>query len=455
LWAGGNELENLELQLVNNTAPDQYDRYLGEYEQLFLDLLAPIVFENSHSISYTPSSSGNGWQSLNFSKPQPIEQRYNNKMEGSIYGNTDYYNYNSAFAFNTSSYPVGRFSNEFGYHSMPSLQSWQQAVAPEDLYFNSTVIQLRNHHYPSGGLNTSNFANSTKGMGEMTIAAQRWYPVPNKTDPTANFSSWCHITQVFQADFYKNQIMFYRRGSGMPERQLGSLYWQLEDIWQAPTWAGIEYDGRWKVLHYTAQDIYQNIIVTPFSDLTTGNFSVYVTSDLWSEASGTATFAWYDWSGNALNVSTPASVDFRVGALNTTRVLQGNLSTLLAEHSPRDVVLRMDVSAQGQLPNTNTTQIFTHTNWFHADSLSQAKLVDPDLQLRFYGDSFSVRAASGVAAWVWLDYPGDTVVQFDANGFWLAKGEERTIKYEVISGNVNADWARNVNVSSLWDMTLP
>lgn len=69
----------------------------------------------------------------------------------------------------------------------------------------------------------------------MTVAAQRWYPTPNKQDPIANFSSWCHITQIFQADFYRSQIMFYRRGSGKRERQLGSLYWQLEDIWQAPS----------------------------------------------------------------------------------------------------------------------------------------------------------------------------------------------------------------------------
>ena len=60
---------------------------------------------------------------------------------------------------------------------MPSLQTWQEAVSPEDLYFNSTVIELRNHHYPPGGLNISNFPNTTKGMGEMTIAAERWYPV--------------------------------------------------------------------------------------------------------------------------------------------------------------------------------------------------------------------------------------------------------------------------------------
>lgn len=142
---------------------------------------------------------------------------------------------------------------------MPSLQSWQEAISPSDLYFNSSTIQLRNHHYPPGGLNTSNFANSSKGMGEMTIAAERWYKVsseitvdvvipkvvqvPYKTDYVANFSAWCHTTQIFQADLYKSEIQFYRRGSGFPNRQMGSLYWQLEDIWQAPSWAGIEYDG--------------------------------------------------------------------------------------------------------------------------------------------------------------------------------------------------------------------
>lgn len=75
-------------------------------------------------------------------------------------------------------------------------------------------------------------------------AATDFRQVPNKTDSIANFSSWCHVTQIFQAGFYKSEIQFYRRGSGFENRQLGSLYWQLEDIWQAPTWAGIEYDGK-------------------------------------------------------------------------------------------------------------------------------------------------------------------------------------------------------------------
>lgn len=89
LWAGGNELENLELSLVNQSAPEDLEKYVKEYEALFLDTLLPAVFENSRSISYTPSSTSNGWQELNFSNPIPIVERYENLTEGSVYGETE------------------------------------------------------------------------------------------------------------------------------------------------------------------------------------------------------------------------------------------------------------------------------------------------------------------------------------------------------------------------------
>ncbi|OCL07281.1 glycoside hydrolase family 2 protein [Glonium stellatum] len=456
-WAGGNELENLELYLVKAVAPDQLDRYTAEYEKLFLQTIVPVLFGNSRSISYSPSSTSNGYLELNFSWPVPIVERYQNLTPGSLYGETDYYNYDSASAFNFGSYPVGRFANEFGYHSMPSLQSWRQAVAPSDLYFNSSVIQLRNHHYPPGGLNTTNFANTIKGMAEMTLAAQRWYPVPNKADPVANFSAWCHTTQIFQADFYTSQIQYYRRGSGMRERQLGSLYWQLEDIWQAPTWAGIEYDGRWKVLHYRAKDIYQPVIISPFLEAETQNLEVYVTSDLWSPATGLANFTWYDWSGNRLNISTPTSAPVTVGALNTTRVLQANTSGVLSGYDAANAILVMDVFVEGQMPNSNVTQTFKHTNWFHAAPLSQAHLVDPGLSVSYSKTTskFVVKASKGVAAWVWLDYPAGVVLNFDSNTFWLLAGQTKEIGYTVKNDTTGGQWVNEVTVQSLWDNTIP
>lgn len=155
-WAGANELENLELQTANESSLEEYPRLLADYEKLFLTTLFPAVFKNSHSISYAPSSTSNGFISLNFARAPYMQERSENLTEGSMYGEADYYNYNSTFGFNASAYTVGRFSNEFGYHNMPSLQTWRDYVPEDELSFNSTTIIYRNRHYPPGGLNTTN-----------------------------------------------------------------------------------------------------------------------------------------------------------------------------------------------------------------------------------------------------------------------------------------------------------
>ena len=457
LWAGGNELESLELSIIEEYYPDLYDKYQHQYEQLFLDVLVPVVFGNSRSISYMPSSTNNGYLYLNFSQPIPIVERYNNLTDGSIYGDTDHYNYNASEAFNLTSYPVGRFANEFGFHSMPSLQTWQQAVSPADLYFSSSTIVLRNHHYPSSSLNTSNFYNASLGMGEMTWAAELYYPTPNKTESLTNFSAWCLTTQIFQADFYKSQIQFYRAGSGFPNRQLGSLYWQLEDIWQAPTWAGIEYDGRWKVLHYTAKDIYNPVIIAPLSNISTGALSIYAISDLWSNVSGSASFEWVSWNGTSISSDSvpPDPVSFDIGAINSTIIHTFNATQL--NINAADAVLLMNITATGTLPNTPTPTTFTHQNLFTPTPLSYASLVDPGLSLTHDDstNSFTITATTGVSVWTWLNYPSGAVVHFDDNGFFLRKGESRAVGYSVMSDSTEAKWADGVTVGSLWNNTQP
>lgn len=54
LWAGGNELENLELMQLAANADLGNDRWRQEYEKLFLDVLLPAVYGNTKSISYFP-----------------------------------------------------------------------------------------------------------------------------------------------------------------------------------------------------------------------------------------------------------------------------------------------------------------------------------------------------------------------------------------------------------------
>jgi len=456
LWAGGNELENLELMLVNNTAPEQLARFTAEYEKLFLDTLAPVVFGNSKSISYTPSSTSNGWSQLNFSNSNPITERYSNLTAGSVYGETDFYNYDPSALYNDSALPIGRFSNEFGFHSMPSIQSWRQQVSEADLQFNSSVVMLRNQHNPAGGLNTSNYANSAIGQGQMTRAVEMWFPVPNKTDSAANFSAWSHATQLYQADLYRSEIQFYRRGSGLPNRQLGSLYWQLNDIWVAPTWASIEYDGRWKVVHYATKDVYEPVIIAPYYDRETGNLSIWATSDLWEDISGRASFAWYDWSGNVIETTMPAIQNFQVGAINSTELYQGFIQNFTTNPDRDNMILHMELGATGRMPNSNVTQEFRHENWFHPGSLRDAAVVNPGLQLSYSEQSknFTVTATTGIGAWIWLDYPAGAVLHFDTNAFWLAPNTSRQIGYTVRSDTTGGKWVEQVTVQSLYNLTV-
>lgn len=454
LWSGGNEIEGFILLLVHYTDPVGHPKYVGEYESLYIKTLMPQVYENSRSISYIPSSATNGYLDIDLSASIPMVERYNNTTYGHYYADTEYYNYDTSVAFNVSKYPVGRFAVEFGFHSMPSLRSWQQVLDPSDLQFNSSVVMLRNHHYPPADRSMDNFRNTSIGMGEMTMGVEHYYPIPNKRDPVANFSAWCHATQLFQADMDKSQIQFYRRGSGMPERQLGTLYFQLEDIWQAPTWAGIEYDGRWKVLHYAARDIYKPIIVSPFWNSTSGALDIYVTSDLWEPVTGTVHLTWLDLQGNGKpqNAGSPASVPFNVGALNTTRVYSTGIAKLNLG-DPRDSILLISLQAKGCLPNTNEKIRLSHENHFIPVIPKDLKLVDPGLEISHDADSrtFTVEATSGVSLYTWLDYPAGLVGYFSENAFVLAPGQQKEIEFVVQVQGDRADWMEDVTVQSLWD----
>ena len=146
-----------------------------------------------------------------------------------------------------------------------------------------------------------------------------------------------------------------------------------------------------------------------------------------------------------------------VGAINSTKVLHTNTDDILKNFDPRDAILRMSVDVKGSLPNSNITRTFSHENWFHASPLKTAKLQDPGLKLSYSNATkkFSVTATSGVAAWVWLDYPSGAVLNFDSNAFWLMPHETREVGYTVKIDHTNGAWINGVTVQSMWDQTQP
>ena len=416
-WTGGNELEGIILAFTGK------DSVAGlAYQQIQTELLIKCVYANSRSISYIPSSTYNGYVGeIDYDAVQPMVPRWDNisTPTGAYYSDVDTYNYDATQGFSLSKYPVGRFVNEFGFISMPSVQAWEKAVPHNQLYFLSPSVVHHNNHNGAGfGQNVTLEEGMLLGMEQMTDAVDLWYPRPNLTDTVANFTMWCYSTQVYHGDYYASLIASFRRGSGQPQRTLGSLYWQLNDLWAGPTWAAIESDNRPKLTYYSTKDIYQPVIVWAYYHDDNDVLEIAVTSDRFESVSGSVNMKWMDYNGNTLHKIAGPDVGsltskFTVGAVNST--------TIATYHNVTSTLSKANMPATNallQLYIKSNDGQYTHTSYFHPSTLKDATLRDPGLKLdRMGSNRFRVTATKAVAAHVWVDSPIDIRGAFDYNGF--------------------------------------
>ena len=73
---------------------------------------------------------------------------------------------------------------------------------------------------------------------------------------------WVYVSQLNQMMAYRAQINLLMRNQcnntlKMPTSprkylSMGAVYWQLNDVWSAPTWSTIDAAGQWKMAHYGA-----------------------------------------------------------------------------------------------------------------------------------------------------------------------------------------------------------
>ncbi|KAG7098220.1 hypothetical protein E1B28_000187 [Marasmius oreades] len=448
-WAGGNEIEGIAI--ATNTSLANGTVYLDQFVFMFQEFLHDIALSETRSVPYTDCSTNNGLLSLD-----PYILRLNNKTAGNLYGNAERFDYDASHAFDYSTYPVARFVNEFGFHSMPSFYTWQEALtSPEDFSFNSTVVMSRDHHPPAGGLAFPN-PNAPEGQREMTAAVEMWLPRPGTSDSNQTFAQWCYSTQVFQTMTITSEIAWYRHGAGQAENNLGGIVWQLNDIWQGVSWSSIEYSGRWKVLHYGLARAFSPVIIHPFWTPSNQSLEVLVTSDRWFDVSGTAQLTWYDWSGNVLNTS---NHQFTIPTLNNSLILkQQGLDEILPEGKDEsEVWLLLNLTAEVDGRTVTNEQYFTPT------SLANVTLKDPEIAVTRNSDfTFTLSAKGAVAPWTWIEHPFGTIGTFVdvstgvlSNGFYLVPGIDRTVKFILnpsVSKVLNPDPAEFV-VRSLWNNT--
>ncbi|PLW18484.1 hypothetical protein PCANC_12285 [Puccinia coronata f. sp. avenae] len=449
LWAGNNEGEGYLID-VNRTWTNG-SIYFDQYDYLNNRVLRDVVLDNTRSISYIPSSTTQGYLSLD-----PYVARYYNSTSGEIYGDKEHYNYNTSVSFDISSYPVGRFVNEFGFHSMPSIYTWDRVLkSPQDYDFNSTVIRAHDKHNPASNLTYP--WPSDDGQMQMTTGVTDHYPTPNITsDYHIQLAQWAYSTQVFQAAFMASQIHYYRLGASRGENNMGAVYWQLNDIWEGISWSSIEYTGRWKIFHYIAARVQSHVIISPIFHQKNSTLDIYVTSDLWQNVEGTAQWTWYDFAGRQLSDTTTKS--FSVAPIHSTQLYHADgLSEMVPNGQPPN-------DAWMHLKMTTSDGKYTNEQFFHPVDLKDCQLRPTKVQSRPIGhNQVSIEVASGgVAAWVNVEHPPgvrgyfrDMVTGLPSNDFFLRPDEQRHLEF-VLKGHdsangVSKNLASRIVVRTIWN----
>ena len=125
-----------------------------------------------------------------------------------------------------------RFLSEFGFQSLPSAKSLAGWMA-EPLGFDTPGMAHRQ--------------SCRHGNGYLMGRMEEYFRVPD------HFPLQAYLSQRLQADMVDYVVRHLRRHRG---RCMGSLYWQMNDCWPGISWSSIDYDGRWKALHYAARDFY-------------------------------------------------------------------------------------------------------------------------------------------------------------------------------------------------------
>jgi beta-mannosidase len=238
LWCGNNEIEQ--------GMQSGWDKVVSweDYSKLFDGLLADVVRELAPQSSYWPASPHS---------PLPDRTDWINPD----YGDTHlWFVWHGKQPFEWYRTRPDRFCSEFGFQSFPEPSVVYEFTKPEDHNILSPVMQ---HHQRSH-------------IGNDTIAfyMKDWYRDPK------NFEMMLWMSQVLQGMAMKYAVEHWRRN--MP-RTMGTLYWQHNDMWPAASWAGLDWKGNWKALHYMAKRFYAPLLISGLEDSQKDTIEIHLTSD--------------------------------------------------------------------------------------------------------------------------------------------------------------------------------
>ena len=244
LWCGNNEVE---LGIKAWGWPDTfsydeawYEKLKQEYDLLFRNLIPRIVETEDPSRRYLSSSPVGDWADVEDDK------RGDSHYWGVWHGGEPFEAYEER---------VPRFMSEFGFQSLPLMESIRHYTEEKDRTIDGSVMAIHQKH--------------SRGNRIIRTHMEAEYGLPEDLDRFA------FLSQIQQANGLKKAFSAHRIAKPYC---MGTLFWQLNDCWPVASWSCIDYYGRKKALFYEAKRCFTPFAV--FLKSRDGQITVHIVNDL-------------------------------------------------------------------------------------------------------------------------------------------------------------------------------
>lgn len=395
LWCGNNENDegwhNWGWQKQFNYSKSDSTQVWTNYKKVFHEMI-PYTLDSLLSKDknkYWPSSPSIGW----------------GRKESLLQGDSHYWGvWWGKEPFEMYQKKVGRFMSEYGFQSMPAIETLEKVLAKEDFNFSSEAFKNHQKH-PSG------FATITEYMA-------RDFPVPSSME------NYGYVSQLLQAYGMKTAIEAHRMAKPYC---MGSLYWQFNDCWPVTSWSTIDYYGNWKASHYQVKESFAPIVLL-FSD-SDKVISIIGSNDMLEAQAGTLTAQLLDFSGNVI---WKADKVCEIKQESNTTCMQINYDQLPNFDKQKTV---LQVEFKGKSTQTVVYHYFVKPK--------ELQLEKPTITIKIVGETLLEVTTNTLAKNVYLQSEGHF---FKENYFDLVPGITKIIKTD---NPTNA-----IKVMSLFDVKM-
>lgn len=254
LWSGNNE---------NEIYAEQSAPQAALYHTLYDKVVFPAISRVDNTRPIWPSSPSAGFltgtNDCGLPNGDPFSE-WNGTQRPTGGSDAHYYNYTSCP--DTAAYPRTSFASEYGFQSLPSPENLASVVnqSANDLSLFSPFMQHRQRHQ-NGNVEIANLLQKNFDLS-VDLAELLQNQSSEAVWTPSQFERIVYLSQLQQALCIVDQTQFYIRGRDYPQRTMGALYWQLNQVWQAPSWSSLEYGGQWKVLHSAIRSAWSGVAHT-------------------------------------------------------------------------------------------------------------------------------------------------------------------------------------------------